>query len=319
TEIKVEVNNSACVSLVHVMLNGKEVANMNGEPYTAQIDPKNYPELADGALYALQVVLEDAEGNKIQQQREIALQFETKEIVKPTRTATTEVSPTPLLTQGKQVTLIDVQKMIAGVVGKFTVGGKYNISNPEFLGEVRKKTAEYTSEGYFQRATVFKDIINQSFVRDKSLDASLPYILAMSRSKFNLEKQGTNEGLWQMSNDFAATNLYFTVCQTQNLSEPTQDCATKVAALYMENLVVNTFDNDIVYSVAAFGKTQQEAFIWKTSLPADRTEFWKIITDAKQREEVVRFFAAAIVAENPQRFGLKKDRPISELYPSVAK
>ncbi len=319
TEIKVAVNNSACVSLVHVMLNGKEVANMNVEPYSARIDPKNYPELADGGLYALQVVLEDAEGNKIQQQREIVLQFETKEVATPTPKVGLSETPTPQISQDKQVTLIDVQKMTAGVVGKFTVGGKYNISNLEFLGEVRKKTAEYTSAGYFQRATNYKDVINQSFVRDKSLDASLPYILAMSRSKFNLEKQGTNEGLWQMSNDFAATNLYFTVCQTQNLSEPTQDCAAKVAALYMENLVVNTFDNDIVYAVAAFGKTQQEAFIWKTSLPADRTEFWKIITDAKQREEVVRFFAAAIVAENPQRFGLKKDRPISELYPSVAK
>ena len=259
--------------------------------------------------------LEDIEGKSIPQPLVTSLQFETKKVIKPTPTASAEVSPTLPISQGKEVKLSDIKAMTDKVVAKFT-GAKltYNLSNPEFLKEVQKKTAEYaTAQGYFQRAKGFKDVINQSFIRDRSLDASLPYILAMSRSKFNLEKQGANEGLWQMSSDFATANLYFTVCQTQNLSDPTQDCAAKVAALYMEDLVVKVFDFDIIYAVAAFGKTQQEANIWKTSLPADRTEFWKVITDANQREIVVRFFAAAIVAENPQRFGLKNDRPISEL------
>ncbi len=320
TEIKVDVTNGACVSLVHVMLNGKSIADLNVEPYTAQIDPKNYPELADGGLYALQVVLEDAQGNKIPQTREIALQFETKEVSTPTPKTEVTVTTTPPIQQGKQVTLIDIQKMTAGVVGKFTGGNfKYNISNPEFLKEVQKKTGEYSSQGYFGRATNYKDVINQAFVRDKGLDASLPYLLAMSRSKFNPEKQGANEGLWQMSSDFAAANTYNVVCGTGTLSDPTQDCAAKVTAVYMEDLVVKTFDFDIIFAVASFGKTTQEANIWKTSLPADRSDFWKIITDSAQREQVARFFAAAIVAENPQKFGLKKDRPISELYPTVGK
>jgi hypothetical protein len=322
TEIKVDVINSACVGKVRVVLNGKSIAEMNVEPYTAQIDPKNFPELADGGLYALQVVLQDAQGNDLPQTREVALQFETKEVVKPTPTPTVPgVTPTPIIEGGKQPTLIDVQKMTAGVVGKFTGGSfKYNLSNPEFLTEVRKRTADYSSaEGYFGRAAAYKDVINQSFVRDKSLDASLPYILAMSRSKFNLDKQGTNEGLWQISNDFATANAYNVVCATPNLSDTTQDCAAKVTALYMEDLVVKSFDGDIVLAVAAFGKSVQEANDWKARLPAERSDFWKAITEPAQREQVARFFAAAIVAENPQRFGLKKERPISELYPTVAR
>lgn len=321
TEIRVDLTNSACVSVVHIMLNGKSIADLNVEPYTTQIDPKNFPELADGGLYALQVVLEDSKGNMIPQSREIALQFETKEVATPTPTVTPSETATPTIAGGKQPTLIDVQKMTAAVVGKFTGGSfKYNLSNPEFLAEVRKRTAEYSAaEGYFERATTYKDIINQSFVRDKSLDASLPYILAMSRSKFNLEKQGANEGLWQMSNDFATANAYNVVCATANLSEPTQDCAAKATALYIEDLVVKTFDGDIIFAVAAFGKNSQEALGWKAGLPADRADFWKVITDSTQREQVANFFAAAIVAENPQKFGLKKDRPISELYPIVGK
>ncbi len=321
TEIKVEVKNSACVSIVRVKLNGKEIAKMNTEPYAAQIDPQDYPELANGMLNDFQVVLEDIEGNSIPQPLLTSVQFETKKVVKPTPTATTtEVSPTLPISKGKEVKLSDIKTMTEKVVTKFTgVKLTYNLSNPEFLKEVQRKTADYsTAQGYFQRANGFKDVINQSFVRDRNLDASLPYILAMSRSKFNLEKQGANEGLWQMSSDFATANLYFVICQTPILSDPTQDCASKVAALYID-IIVKTFDFDIIYAVAAFGKTEQEANIWKTSLPADRSEFWKVITDANQREIVVRFFAAAIVAENPQRFGLKNDRPISELYPSVGK
>jgi len=321
TEIKIDVKNSACVSTVRVLLNEREIAALTEEPYTAQIDPKNYPDLADGGLYGLTLVLEDAEGNKIPQSREVALQFETREVKKPPPTVTPVETQTPVVASGKQPSLIDVQKMTATVVGKFTGGNfKYNLSNPEFLAEVRKRTAEYSaSEGYFARASVYKDLINQSFVRDKALDASLPYILAMSRSQFKLENRAGGEGLWQMSNDFATANAYNVACANTSLSEPTQDCAAKATALYLEDLFVKTFDGDVVFVVASFGKTAQEANSWKQTLPADRSDFWKIIIDPAQREQVARFFAAAIVAENPQKFGLKKDRPISELYPAVAK
>lgn len=323
TDINVEVRNSACVGNVRVVLNGETVADLKTEPYTAKLDPKNYAALADGGLYALQVVLEDSEGNVIppQTQEMAMLQFETREIATPTRTPVNSgITPTPTVAGGKELTLIDVQKMTAGVVGKFSGNFKYNLSNPEFLTEVRKRTAEYsTAEGYFTRAAVYRDIINQSFVRDKSLDASLPFILAMSRSKFKLDKQGANEGLWQMSNDFATANLYNAGCTNTNLSDPAQDCAAKATALYMEDLVVESFDGDIILAVAAFGKSQQEANIWKATLPADRSDFWKVITDPAQREQVARFFAAAIVAETPQKFELKKERAISELYPTASR
>lgn len=323
TEVKIDVLNSACVGTVRLTLNGQTIAEMNVAPYTAQIDPKNYPELADGGLYNLKVELEDAQGNLLPQTREVAVQIETKITQKPSVTPTPATDATPTMAStGKQPSLIDVQKMTAGVVGKFTGGSfKYNLSNKDFLTEVRKRTAEYSSsEGYFTRAAQYRDVINQSFVRDKALDASLPYLLAMSRSRFNLDKQNGGEGLWQMSNDFASANAYNVVCgEAPNLSDPAQDCASKVNALYMEDLVVKTFDGDIVLAVAAFGKSAQEALVWKQNLPAERSDFWAAITDTAQREQVARFFAAAIVAENPQKFGLKKDRPVSELYPTVAR
>jgi pSer/pThr/pTyr-binding forkhead associated (FHA) protein len=324
TDINVEVRNSACVGKVRVVLNGETVADLKSEPYTAKLDPKNYAALADGGLYALQVVLEDSEGNVIppsQPQEMAMLQFETREIATPTKTPVVPgITPTPTVAGGKEVTLIDVQKMTAAVVGKFTGNFKYNLSNPEFLTEVRRQAAGYSkAEGYSARAAVYRDIINQSFVRDKGLPPSLPYLMAMSRSQFKLDKQGANEGLWQISNDFATANAYNVACQNKDLSETTQDCAAKATALYLEDLLVESFDGDIVLTVAAFGKSQQEANTWKATLPADRSDFWKVITDPAQREQVAKFFAAAIVAENPLKFGLKKERAISELYPAAAR
>lgn len=319
TDVNVTVQNSACVGKVRVVLNGETVAELKTEPFTAKLDPKNYAALSDGGLYPLQVVLEDTDGNVIppQTQEMAMLQFETREIATPTRTPVGSVTPTPTVPGGREITLIDVQKMSAEIAGKFTGNFKYNLSNPDFLTEVRRQTAAYSkSEGYFSRAAVYRDIINQSFVRDKSLPASLPFIMAMSRSQFKLDKQGANEGLWQMSNDFATANLYNVGCTNANLSDAAQECAAKATALYLEDLLVESFDNDIVLTVAAFGKSQQEANTWKASLPAERADFWKVITDPAQREQIAKFFAAAIVAENPVKFGLKKERAISELYPA---
>jgi soluble lytic murein transglycosylase-like protein len=83
----------------------------------------------------------------------------------------------------------------------------------------------------------------------------------------------------------------------------------------MKQMVYGVFDGDVIYAAAAFGKPTQDAGVWKATLPATRTDVWNSIKTAPERDQIVRFFAAGIVAENPQKFGLKRDRRISELYP----
>jgi hypothetical protein len=210
----------------------------------------------------------------------------------------------------------EAQEMSKNLVKEFS--GTFNYKfDTQFTQEVQKKTAEYAADGYFQRAAAYKDVISVAFVQEKNLDAPLGFILAMSRSQFKPHKTGTGEGLWQMNADFVAQNNYNGLCGAEALSDPAQNCASKVASLYLKALILEVFEGDLIYSVAAFGKSPQEANIWKATLPADRADFWNVIKDAKQREQVVRFFAAGIVAENPQKFGLKKDRPISELYKTL--
>jgi hypothetical protein len=318
TEVKIEVINSECVDRVVVVLQNKELASFTSSPYSFMLDPQNHADLADGGLYPLEVILEDAEGKPAGARTGISLEFSTREVATPTPAEIVASSPTPTpISENKQLSVIETKDMIAGIVRNLSGNAEYNISNPEFLTRVQRKTAEYTAEGYFQRAASYRSVINQAFISEKNLDASLAYISAMSRSKFNPSSQGANHGLWQMSDDFATQNAYDAVCSNFSLTDASQECAAKVAASYLRNLV-DAFDGDIVYAVAAFGKTPGEANSFKTSLPADRKEFWKVITDEKMRENVVNFFAAAIVAENPQKFKLKNDRPISELYPPVS-
>ena len=316
TDVEVEVENGECVTRAIFLLNGVAFGDATEQPFTATIDPKQFPELADGGLQTLQIVLEDTEGNTLFQAGEVLLALETAEIATPIPTPIEIAdSPPPKQTgnKGGKISLVDAQKMSDTFIKQLAGNAKYTLDK-DFLEAVQRKLADYTSEGYFARASTFKEVINKEFVREQGLDARLGFVLAMSRSQFKLEKKGADEGLWQMTNDFATANSYNVSCELPSLSDNTQNCAARVAAIYLKALNSTVFEGDVVYGVAAFGKSPLEASQWKSTLPADRSNFWNVIKDAKQREEVVRFFAAGIVAENPQKFGLKNDRAISELY-----
>ncbi len=315
TEIEVEAENAECVSRAIFLINGEEFASADDQPFTAKIDPKEFPDLANGNLQSLKIVLEDAEGNKIAQPGDVQVEFVTREIAPPPPEIVVTVTPTPAKA-GTKVSAGDTQEMAKKLTNEFSGKFAYKF-DPQFIQEVLKKTTEYQSEGYFSRAAAYKDVISVSFVQERNLDAPLGFILAMSRSQFKPQKTGADEGLWQMNADFVASQGYNGLCGTETLSDVSQNCASKAVSLYLKSLVLEVFEGDIIYSVAAFGKSAQEANIWKATLPADRADFWKVIKDAKQRELIVRFFAAGIVAENPQKFGLKKDRPISELYKTL--
>jgi len=317
TEVEVEAENTGCVAKAVFTIDGAEIASADSEPYTTTLDPSQFPDLADGLDHSLQIVLLDDNGQQIGQPTPVMLAFETRAVEKPE--ATPEITKNNgQQTQGSSkpsaVTLLDTQQMSEGLIKQFRGGLKYNLSNKQFLQEVQKRAGEYAVEGFFERAAVYRDAINVAYVREQNLDAPLGFILAMSRSKFNPAKQGDNEGLWQMSSTFVTTNGYNGLCGTETLSDQSQNCAAKASALYMKALVYGVFDGDPIYSAAAFGKAPQEAAAWKATLPADRSDVWNVIKTAPEREQLVRFFAAGIVALNPQKFGLKKDRSLEELY-----
>lgn len=313
TDIEVESENAGCVAKAIFTIDGAEFATSISEPFEATIDPKDHPDLADGFDHVLGIVLVDKYGERIYEPPPIALAFETRKVEPPSNTTVAQGNTNTGPTAPSKVSLIDVQQMSTQLAKQISPTVAYNVSNRQFLEEVQKRAAEYAQDGNFDRAAQYRDAINLAFVREQNLPAPLGYYLALSRSKFVPTKQGNDEGLFRMTNEFVTSNSYNGLCGTETLSDPNQNCASKAAALYMKAMVFGVFEGDAVYAAVAFGKSPADAVTWKASLPANRSDLWNVVKTTEDRDRLVRFFAAGIVAENPQKFGLK-DRPIAELY-----
>jgi pSer/pThr/pTyr-binding forkhead associated (FHA) protein len=323
TNVEIDVDDDSCVSEASFKIDGKEFARADIGSLTATLDPAKFPEFSDGYDRKLTVSLLDEDGKEIPQSNEIAIALETIETEPPEPTATPgTVGPggTDRPPPTKTTSLIDTQQMAKNVLPGFSGGVKHNASNPRFLADVSKTIPEYASEGYFERASKYRDVINSQFIL-QNVDLPLGYILAMSRTKFVPARLATGAGLWNMNNKLVLDNNYNGICGAETIASETQRCASIAAASYLKDLVLNVFNGDVVYGVAAFGMDKQDAAAWNASLPADpntRADFWNVIKDTKRREQVVRFFAASIVLQNPKKFGLQKDKPIAELYPAYA-
>lgn len=327
TDIQIELNDpDGCVEMVVYTIDDEVVASSDLEPFSAKIDPNSFPGLSDGFDHGLKVVLVTADGDRIEEPTEVALNFDTLAMETP--------SPTPGETPGPgqdngggqtsqqpSVTLTDTKAMTERIIPQFSGDSAYVTGNPGFLDAVSKLTSEYAEPGYFQRARNFRDVINTEFVQERGLDPPLGYILAMSRSKFNPTNDQAGAGLWRMNNDLVMEFNYNGMCQNETIAQPTQNCAAIASSSYLKDMLLKAFggnSGDIIYVVAAFGMKPLEAARWRQTLPEDRKDFWRVLqSDPQKQDQVARFFAAAIVAENPSRFGLKDDRPLSELYRNV--
>ncbi|MEP6947124.1 MAG: FHA domain-containing protein [Acidobacteriota bacterium] len=315
-EIQLDAKNAGCVQRAVFTIDGKEVAKADAPLFEATLDPKDMPELADGVDHALQVTLVDSTGIALPQAGSVLVAFETRVVAKalPTQTATTSSTPAVKTSGRGQPSLVQIYDMSQRLVKEFSGKLAYNLSNKQFLAEVQKRSAEYAQDGFSQRAAAYREVIIVAFTREQNIDAPLGFILAMSRSKFVPVKQGEREGLWQLPTAMINENKYNGQCGTETLSDPSQNCAARSAALYLKAILYGAFEGDPIYSAAAFGKSPQDAAAWKATLPQNRSDVWTTIKTADEREQLIRFFAAGIVAENPPAFGLTKDRPLSELY-----
>lgn len=314
TEIEVDTEGAGCVARAIFTLDGAEFASSSTEPFEATIDPKDHADLADGFEHTLGIVLVDKYGERIYEPQPVALVFETRKVQQPSNTTVAgNNSNTGPKTTGKTVSLVEVQQLSTQLAKKVSPNAAYNLSNKQFLEEVQKRAAEFAQEGNYDRAAQYRDVINVAFAREYDLPAAFGYYLAMSRSKFNAAKQGSDEGIFRMTTDFVTGNGYNGPCGSEAISDPKQECAAKAAAMYMKAIYTGLFERDAVYAVAAFGKSPADAGTWKNSLPANRADVWNVVKTPEERDRIVRFFAAGIVAENPQKFGLK-DRPMAELY-----
>ena len=321
--IRVEAEETQCIDRVIYQLDGVKVASSEVAPYQAMLDPADLSGLTPGN-HILTVTVEDEDGNRRVQPEEVMLGFEAAQSKRPdsdTSSDSTSESVEPRNDGGSKqsVSSADIKDMSERLAREVSKKDGY-VFDRELLHRIEARTSEYVVAGFHNRARPFRDVINDSFINEQGLDPPLGYLVAMSRSNFNLSPGRSNdssqgEGLWRFPLPLAQTAGYIGRCGTATLSDPDQKCAAMVAAAYTKALVVDLFAGDTVYAIACFGMTPKEAAQWRDQLPADRRDLWKVINSAEQRERLTRFFAAGIVGENPQQFGLMSDSPLSSLYP----
>ena len=329
--IRAQAEETKCIDRVIYQLDGVKVASSEVAPYDAVFDPADIQNLS-GGNHILTAVVEDLEGTKTSQEETVVLAFEAtggQTVVDETQTGGDQTGSSNQQTnntrQTSSISSFDIKDMTARLAKQISPKSDYAFDS-DFIKQVQARTTEYASDGYYERAHAFRDLINDTFVGEQGLDAPLGYIIAMSRSKFTLNNRSQNaaskgvttdepQGLWQIQTSFAQNAGYMGRCGTTTLADADQKCSAIVAATYTKFLDVDLFTGDFVYAVACFGMPPKDAAQFRDSLPPDRRDFWKMLKSAEQRDRVARFFAAGIVCENPQKFGLTRDRALSNLYP----
>jgi hypothetical protein len=219
-------------------------------------------------------------------------------------------SPASIPAAGSEAIAGAAQVMAAKISPK-----NYRI-DPAFAVLIGSYVSEYRgAAGYFGRARTYRDAIDKEFVNTQGLPPLFGYVMAMSRSKF-VEGGG---GVWQLPLEVVKGEA--ADASGVGLSKPAS--STKVAASYIRGLWDIFGREGFMYTVACYGMTADEAGAVQQQLESKdptgqaRYDFWRMknagVLKGDQVERVARFFAAGIVAENPQQFGLN-EQPLSSLY-----
>ena len=215
----------------------------------------------------------------------------------------------------------EIHSMVLQLASQISQKSGYEFG-PEFIELIRARSQEYASEKALLAARQYRREINKSF-RDEGLNPLIGYVLAMSRSKFDLASAEKGIGVWQIPAEVARSQGYLAAGENSaKLKVP--EVSAQIAASYTRQLLSAFDTEDFMYAIGCFGMSLQQAGQLQARLitvmpdAKGRRDIAKInragVLSSEQVDNIVRFFAAGIVGENPQKFGLADAQPLSSLY-----
>jgi len=241
----------------------------------------------------------------------------------PAETAAASVQPTPTVveTVTANVAANDIRSLSEQLAAQISQKGGYAFGN-DFIELILARTHEYNSERAMGAARLYRREINKSF-RDEGMNPLIGYTLAMSRSRFDANATDKGVGIWQIPAAVARSQGYLAAGESPTKLKVPESSA-QISATYTKALM-STFDaEDFMYAIACYGMSLQDAGRVQARLVTvapdakSRRDIMKIIRagvlNSDQVDSVARFFAAGIVGENPQKFGLAESQPFSSLY-----
>lgn len=317
--IRVEARESGCIKRVSYQLDGEEIAGASNAPYEATFDPRRLPRMSAGS-HVLTATIETTDGSQVRQSGEVYVAFnaasgEPQAAASPS----TEVSSEPPINNANPagVTGSDVQAMAERLASQITGKSGY-IFEREMINAVQARTANFPAASSLERAARYRRIVVKAF-SDRGIRPLLGFVLAMSRSQFAdaaASREGAN--IWRVPPGVAQGYLQPNESLAA-LDDPQR--AAEISAVYLKDLLGVFETENFDLAVACYGSTLEESGALKqrmASIPVtERRNFWQLvernIISPEQSERVLKFYAAGIVGENPQRFGAADNRRLSTL------
>lgn len=316
--IRVETSETKCIQRLSYELDGKEVASSSAAPYEATLDPRRLTGFAAGN-HVLTATVETTEGATVRQPGEVYVALgggEGKQVAAAAPAPTPEEAAPQVGRGPSQVASADVQAMAERLASQISGKSGY-VFERGMTARIHALTDEYAAARAAERAARHRRVVVKAF-GDRDVRPLLGFVLAMSRSKFEESQGAEGPDLWRTSPGVARG---YQPAGEAAASAPGQQRAAEVAAVYLKDLLGVFEQGNFDLAVACYGCTLEEAGALKqrlTGVPeAERRNFWRLyergLIRAEQAEQVVRFYAAGIVAENPERFGAAGERTLSSL------
>jgi pSer/pThr/pTyr-binding forkhead associated (FHA) protein len=330
--IRIEAEEPKDIDEVIYLLDGVEFASAEYPPFEVTLDPvqlgTKVRNLGSGN-HVLTVTVQDKDGNQKPQPESVLLAFDTSDTPADNndiKGPSDEPNKKPI-TRGAQSSQSDVVPLSRNLAA--TISGKswYDFAAP-FADEIRRRTPDYLVN-VMDDASRYRRQIGSAF-NSKGLPPAIGFVIALSESRFKedaaQQASGSADqklGFWQVPRQIALEQGYILPDESAAALKDVKRSA-EIAAAYINDLV-NAFGgmDNFMYAIACYGMSLGQAAKVRARLEeidpnaATRKDFWRMVRSGvvprDGADRVAKFFAAGIVGENPQVFGLNA-RPLSSLY-----
>lgn len=296
-----------CVASVSYSLEGVQFARPETQIYETELDPRSLreklPDLADlvDGEYELSIAVETSTGRSVPLADSVKVKLDFPEAE-------------------AKISLENIRELAVKLATRINQRGEIFVFTDEFLGQIRAATRGFHTDLFTGAEILGADIRRTS--NSVGISSQLMFLLAASRSRFGADRAtDTNQPIDGCGIDPDGAGAFKVprsiLAQFGVGAAADQETATQVAARHLKELIQGQRD-DFLYAVACFGEPSARiGEIFQRNDPQVRRNFYRLVESGEIRPEeakrVVCFFAAGIVAENPEKFGVKA-RSFVDIY-----
>jgi hypothetical protein len=298
-KVRVNAENQSCIRSISYLINGNRFAAPSPNLFEATLDPAaikaQFPSMTDGEHeLSISVETEPETAGGLSDRVMVKIDFPDED---------------------GDIRLEEIRGLAVNLATRINEQGEIFEFDTEFLERIRAATREFKQVDVYPAAEN-----NRIDIRKASDSSGLPsallFVLAASRSRFDQNQampgcgvDPNGAGLWKLPRAVLARY------GQGNAGDP-KSIAESVAS-HLKDLMGGERD-DFIYAVACFGESSRRiGEIAERADASKRRNPWSLVKSGVVTEEeanrVVCFFAAGIVAENPNKFGLNA-KSIREVY-----